>query len=150
MGRDLVDPWLTVTDVIRAVDYVLPAIEAADSRIAGWEISIVDTIADNASSGLFILGNQPMRLPGLDLRLAGMTMQCDGESVSEGVGLACLGHPVNAVLWLAKQMAHLGAPLQAGDIVLSGALGPMVPIAQGKVYEAVINGVGSVRADFSG
>ncbi len=150
MGRDLCDDRLTVADIISATEYVLPAIEIVDSRIANWQISIVDTIADNASSGLFVLGNEPKSLRSLDLRTAGMAMNCAGAPVSTGVGLACLGHPVNAALWLAKMLARLGTPLSAGDLVLSGALGPMVPALPGNVYEARINGVGSVRAAFCG
>lgn len=149
LGRDINSEHITVADIIRSVEYVLPAIEIVDSRIANWKISILDTIADNASSGLFVLGNEPKLLTNLDLRMAGMAMTCRGEIVSVGAGVACLGHPINAAQWLAQKLASLNTPLREGDIVLSGALGPMVPVVSGNVYEAKINGLGSVRAAFS-
>ncbi|WBB50503.1 fumarylacetoacetate hydrolase family protein [Verrucosispora sp. WMMA2044] len=148
LGADLPFEQVTVADVIRATDHVLPAIEVVDSRIAGWDISIVDTVADNASSGLFVLGDQPRRLSDVDLRLAGMVLEHAGEPVSVGAGAACLGNPVHAVAWLAQTLAVAGAPLVAGDVVLSGALGPMVPVTAGASYEARISGLGSVRACF--
>jgi len=149
IGRDLDREQLTAADVMRAVDYVVPAIEVVDSRVEGWNIRILDTIADNASSGLYVLGNEPRRLEGLDLRLCGMVMEVRGEPVSSGAGAPCLGHPLNAVWWLAQVMAKAGRPLKAGDTVLSGALGPMVPVAWGETAEARINGLGSVRAVFA-
>ena len=149
LGRDLDDERLTVADVLRAVEYALPAIEIVDSRIADWKIGLLDTVADNGSSGLYVLGASPKRLEGLELRLAGMVMEHKGEPVSVGAGAACLGHPLNAMLWLARTMAKAGRPLKAGDTVLSGALGPMVAAQPGGVYEARINGLGSVRAAFA-
>ncbi|HYG88795.1 MAG TPA: fumarylacetoacetate hydrolase family protein [Azospirillum sp.] len=149
LGRDLDSEHITAADVLRAVEYALPAIEVVDSRIADWKIGILDTIADNASSGLYVLGNEPRKLDGLDLRLCGMVMEIRGEPVSTGAGAACLGHPINAVWWLAQVMARNGRPLKAGDTVLSGALGPMVPVRWGDVVEARINGLGSVRAAFA-
>jgi len=149
LGRDLDEERITVAEVIRAVDFVLPAIEIVDSRIADWKIGILDTIADNASSGLYVLGGTPKKLHGLDLRMAGMVMESGGEPVSVGAGAACLGDPLSAVWWLARTMARVGRPLKAGDTVLSGALGPMVPVEWGEVVEARIAGVGSVRAAFA-
>ena len=133
---------------MNATAYALPAIEIVGSRIAKWDIRITDTIADNASSGLYVLGNQPVRLADVDLRLAGMVMERNGEPLSFGVGAACLGHPFNAALWLARTMVRVGMPLKAGDVVLSGALGPMVAVNPGDVFEARISGLGSVRAVF--
>ena len=149
LKRELTDPQLTMTDVIRAVDYAVAAIEIVGSRIAGWDIKITDTIADNASSGRYVLGNEPRALGEFDLRLCGMNLERRGESVSLGAGAACLGNPLNATLWLARTMAASGRPLQAGDIVLSGALGPMVAVQPGDVFDLRINGLGSVRAVFS-
>jgi 2-keto-4-pentenoate hydratase len=149
LERDLDQERLTVADVIRATAFALPAIEVVDSRIANWKIGILDTIADNASSGLYVLGATPKKLDGLELRAAGMAMTSAGEPVSVGAGAACLGDPLSAVLWLAKTMARVGRPLKAGDTVLSGALGPMATVQWGDVFEARIEGLGSVRAAFA-
>ncbi|MER5626016.1 fumarylacetoacetate hydrolase family protein [Streptosporangium sp. NPDC002544] len=149
LGADLEGGPFTVADVIRAVDFVLPAIEIVDSRVAEWDITLVDTVADNASSGAFVLGNTPVELRGLDLRLAGMTMSKNGLEVSTGAGAACLGHPLNAAVWLADALGRTDFPLRAGDVVLTGALGPMVGVESGDVFEAHIEGLGSVRAVFS-
>ncbi|MEX2488922.1 MAG: 2-keto-4-pentenoate hydratase [Pseudomonadales bacterium] len=149
LNRALESEQNTIADVISAVDYVLPAIEIVDSRIADWDITIVDTIADNASSGLFVLGGSPRKLDEVDLRLCGMVMERFGEQVSVGAGMACLGNPLNATVWLANVMAAAGRALQPGDIVLSGALGPMVSVSPGDIFETSISGVGTVRTRFS-
>lgn len=148
LGRDLAREGLVSTDVVAAIDCALPAIEVVGSRIADWDIQIVDTIADNASAGVFVLGTTPRRLGDFDPRLCGMVLERGGEPVSTGAGAACLGNPLTAVLWLARKMVEVGRPLRAGDIVLSGALGPLVPVAPGEVVELRISGVGSVRAAF--
>jgi 2-keto-4-pentenoate hydratase len=110
IGRDLDHERLTIADVLRAVEFALPAIEIVDSRIAEWKIGILDTIADNASSGLYVLGASPKKLDGLELRLCGMVMEMGGEEVSVGAGAACLGDPLSATLWLARTMAKVGRP----------------------------------------
>lgn len=148
MERDLDDEQVSLARVTAAVAFALPAIEVVDSRIRDWKISLTDTIADNASSGAYVLGGSPRRIDALDLRLCGMVMTHAGEPVSVGCGAACLGNPLNALLWLARRMARAGRPLAAGDVVLSGALGPMVSAQAGAVYEARIEGLGSVRAHF--
>lgn len=148
LEHDLTNDKLTPADLLRAVAYALPAIEVVGSRIADWNIRFIDTVADNASSGLYVLGHTPVKLEAVDLRLAGMVMECSGEPVSTGVGAACLGHPLNAALWLARTMARLGRPLKAGDTIMTGALGPMAPVRPGDVFEARIEGLGSVRAAF--
>lgn len=149
IGRDLYHEQPTVADVMRAVDYAVAAIEIVDSRVRNWDIRLLDTVADNASSGLYVLGNRPCRLTDVDLLTCGMVMEMAGEPVSTGAGAACLGHPLNATVWLARVMARLGRPLQAGDTVLSGALGPMVPVTAGDAVEARISGLGVVRALFA-
>lgn len=148
LGADLPYERTTTADVIGATAYLLPAIEIVDSRVADWDISIVDTIADNASSGLFVLGTSPRPLSAVDLRLCGMVLERNGEPVSVGAGAACLGNPVHAVAWLAQTLARAGSPLRAGDVVLSGALGPMAQVVPGAAFEARISGLGSVRVNF--
>lgn len=148
LGHDLTGEGLTSTDLVRATAYVVPAIEVVCSRIAGWNIRFADTVADNASAGAYVLAHQPVRLDTVDLRLVGMVMERAGEPLSFGVGAACLGHPLNAAVWLARTMVRLGQPLRAGDTVLTGALGPMVAVQAGDVFEVRIEGLGSVRAVF--
>jgi len=148
LGADLDDEQLTMADVLSSIDYAVAAIEVVGSRVANSDIRILDTIADNASSGLYVLGTEPRALGDFDPRLCGMVMEKNGEPVSVGAGAACLGNPLSAALWLAKVMARVGRPLKAGDTILSGALGPMAPAAPGDVFEARINGLGSVRASF--
>ncbi len=149
LGRDLPDRPVTTVDVLRATDFVVAAIEVVDSRIRDWDISIVDTVADNASSGLFVLGGSPRRLTDVDdVRSIQMELTCEGTVVSAGTGAACLGHPVNAVVWLANAVAERGAPLREGEVILSGSLGPLAAAEPGKVYEAAFSGLGTVRAQF--
>lgn len=149
VGRDLTDEQLTIADLFRAIEYAVPAIEVVGSRIANWDIKITDTIADNASSGLYVLGSRPVRLTDFDSVLCGMVTEKFGEPVSVGAGIACMGSPLNAALWLAQTMVKVGRPLRAGDTILSGALGPMVPVAPGDVFDVRVEGLGAVRAAFS-
>lgn len=150
LGADLPDREVTAAEVLAATDFVVAAIEVVDSRIANWDISIFDTVGDNASSGLFVIGGAPRSLRDIDdLRDASMSLTCDGRELSRGSGAACLGHPVNAVVWLANAVGGRGEPLRAGEVILSGALGPLVPAEAGATYEASIGGLGSVRATFT-
>jgi 2-keto-4-pentenoate hydratase len=148
LERDLDSPRATAADVIRATAFALPALEIVDSRIAQWKIGLFDTIADNASAGGFVLGADPVKLTDTRLREAAMRMTRGGEQVSTGRGRDCLGHPLNAAAWLARTLAAMGEPLRAGDIVLTGALGPMVAATAGDAFEASIDGLGSVAVAF--
>jgi 2-keto-4-pentenoate hydratase len=136
-------------DVRDAVGYAVAALEIVDSRVAGWDISIADTVADNASSGLFALGARRVGLDAFAPVDARMTMTVDGVIASEGTGAACLGDPLTALAWLAGKARDLGDPLRAGDVVLSGALGPMVPVLPGIAVSASITGLGTVAVRFS-
>lgn len=148
LDRDLDRPDLVLTDLVAAIGYALPALEVADSRIAGWDLKITDTIADNASSGVFVLGTTPRKLDAFDPHLCGMVIERRGDPVSTGAGAACMGNPLTAALWLARKMVQVDRPLRAGDIILSGALGPLVPVQPGDVLELRIHGLGSARAVF--
>ncbi len=150
LGRDIDQPDVTLSELIRAVEFVLPAIEVVGSRITGWDISILDTVADNASSGMFVLGTRPVSPSAIELRDVQMSMTIDGKVVSEGTGAACLGHPYRAALWLARRVAAEGTPLRAGDVVMTGALGPMQPLIAGTEVVASLSGLGQVRTSLEG
>ena len=142
---DLIDP--TEEDVVAATEYVCAALEIVDSRIAGWDIRLLDTVADNASAGAFVLGHERHVIDG-DLSGAVMSMHRGGERVSEGAGSDCMGSPLRAVAWLARTCSALGSPLRAGEIVLSGALGRVVDARPGDEFSAEIAGLGSVSVAF--
>ncbi|MFD0360285.1 2-keto-4-pentenoate hydratase [Nocardia sp. GCM10030253] len=131
LGADLDDHRLDGVSVRGAVEYAVAALEIVDSRIADWDISFADTVADNASSGWFVLGSQRLSLTDFEPREIAMNMTIDGEIVSTGTGSACLGDPLNALAWLARTARDFGAPLRAGEIILSGALGPMAALRPG-------------------
>jgi 2-keto-4-pentenoate hydratase len=133
-------------EVRRAVGYAVAALEIVDSRVAGWDITITDTVADNASSGLFVLSERRLPLADFEPRKVEMRLYADGELVSEGTGAACLGDPLTALGWLACTARDLGDPLRAGQVVLSGALGPMVATPPGTALRAEITGLGEVSA----
>jgi len=143
LSEDVLDVDADAEAMARAVAWVAPAIEIVDSRIADWKITFADTVADNGSSAYFVLG--PRRpLAGLDLYTCGMVLEVDGEAASLGAGAACLGHPLNAAAWLARTLSARDEGLRAGDIILTGALGPMVTLEPGTRVHARIGGVGAV------
>lgn len=139
----------SIDDVAAATAYAVVAIEIVGSRIANWDIRLADTIADNASGSRFVLGSRHMRLSDVDLVNCAMVMERRGSQVSHGSGAACLGNPLNAAVWLADIMVRNGRPLTAGDIVLTGALGPMVAVEPGDMFDARVEGLGEVRATFA-
>ena len=150
LKHDLQGPGITAMDVIRATDYVLPCFEIVDSRITDWQIKIQDTVADNASCGVYVLGatqGDPRRL---DITLAGMVLEKNGELHSTGVGAAVQGSPANAVAWLANTLGALGIPFRAGEVILSGSQSPLVPVVEGDELVCTVGGLGSCRVKFSG
>lgn len=149
LGRNIDEPHASLASVAAAVSALVPALEIVDSRIINWDITITDTIADNASSGLFVLRGGGVAPDALDPVEVSMTLTEDGIPVSTGSGAACLGSPLLALQWLADVAVSLGDPLRAGEIVLTGALGPMVVARPGCRYEAHLSGLGSVHAVFS-
>ncbi|MFF0011496.1 2-keto-4-pentenoate hydratase [Streptomyces sp. NPDC005374] len=147
---DAEDPAdLDVERVRGAVGHAVAALEIVDSRVADWDIAITDTVADNASSGMFVLGPQRVALTEFEPREVTMRLYADGVLASEGDGSACLGDPLLALLWLARTAREFGDPLRAGQVVLSGALGPLVPTPPGTTVRAEIAGLGPVTATFS-
>ncbi|PHH46574.1 fumarylacetoacetate hydrolase family protein [Pluralibacter gergoviae] len=148
LKRDLIGPGVTIADVLAATELVVPCIEVVDSRIRDWKITIQDTVADNASSGLIVVGDSALSPHGLDLALVGMTLEKNGEVVDTGAGAAALGHPANAVAWLANTLGALDIPLNAGEIILSGSLAAMVPVSAGDSLAISLGGLGTVSARF--
>lgn len=148
LGKDLNKKILTTVDVLDAVKYAVASIEIVGSRIRNWDIKIADTISDNASASHWVIGHKPVPLKDLDLINCKMQMTNNGKIVSEGMGKACLGSPINALLWLAKKMVKMKQPLKAGDLILSGAVGPMVAAVAGDNFEVTIEGLGSVSVSF--
>jgi len=149
LGADLPDPGTSVEEVAAAVASVHAAIEIVDSRIADWKITFADTVADNGSSAFFVLADKGLPLAGLDLEGAAMEMSVNDAVASTGIGAAALGNPLNAAAWLAQTLATRGEPLKAGDILLAGALGPMVALSPGDHVEARIAGIGSATFTYA-
>lgn len=149
LKKPLRGPGVTVHEAIAAIDFVLPALELVDSRIRDWKIGLFDTIADNASSGAVVLGSTPTDLREVDLRLTGATLHRNGQVVGTGAGGAVLGSPINSLVWLANTVGARGITLEAGHVVLPGAVCAMVPVAAGDTFTATFAGLGSVTARFS-
>jgi 2-oxopent-4-enoate/cis-2-oxohex-4-enoate hydratase len=150
LKRDLAGPGITAIDVLRATDYVAPCFEIVDSRITDWNIRIQDTVADNASCGVFVLGKAKGDPRKLDLALAGMVLDKNGELFSTGAGAAVQGSPVNAVVWLANTLGELGLPFRAGEVILSGSQSSLVPVQGGDELVCTVGGLGQCRVRFSG
>ena len=149
LAHPLRGPGVTVPEAVAAVDFVLPALEIVDSRIRDWKIALPDTIADNASSGAVVLGSTPAPLAQVDLRLAGCVMTRNGSVVGTGAGGAVLGSPLTSLVWLANTVGARGVTLEAGHVILPGAVCAMVPVDAGDTVTATFAGLGSVTARFA-
>jgi 2-keto-4-pentenoate hydratase len=149
MERDLAGPGVTTAVALGAIAGALPAVEIVDSRVADWKIKLVDTVADNASSGLIVLGGRMRPVAELDLRLLGVVVSRGGEMIDTGAGAAALGNPARCVAWLANKLGAFGEGLRAGDVVLPGAVHKMVPVAPGDVFRAEFAHLGAVTVRFS-
>ena len=148
LDRDLKGPGVTAVQVLAATRFVLPALEIIDSRIEGWKIKLCDTIADNASSARVILGGPPRQVHQIDLRLIGMVMEKNGEMIQTGAGAAVMNHPANAVAWLANAIGQFGVTLEAGEIVMPGAISAAVDVAVGDLIRASFGDLGTVSVKF--
>jgi 2-oxopent-4-enoate/cis-2-oxohex-4-enoate hydratase len=148
MKHDLAGPGLTNADVLRATECVMPCFELVDSRIRDWKIRIQDTVADNGSSFAFVVGDSAINPRKIDLTTVGMTLEKNGELIGTGAGAATLGNPVNAVTWLANTLGRFGITLKAGEMILSGSLSIMFPVAPGDSIRMSLGKIGSCCARF--
>jgi len=148
LKRDLQGPGVTAAEVLAATEAVMACFEIVDSRIRDWKIRIQDTVADNASCGVFVLGDRLVDPRTVDLTTCGMVLEKNGEIVVTGAGAATMGSPLTAVAWLANTLGRMGVPLKAGEVILSGALGAMVPVTRGDNLRVTIGGIGSCSVRF--
>ena len=149
LKEDLKGPGVTLTDVIRGSEGVIPSLEIIDSRIRDWKIKLPDTVADNASSARIVLGGILTPLPSLDLRTVGMVLEKNGEIAATAAGAAVLGHPAQAVAWLANKLAGYGITLRKGEVILSGSLTAAIPVAAGDFIRADFGPLGDVKTKFA-
>ncbi|BAO43861.1 2-oxopent-4-enoate hydratase [Thiolapillus brandeum] len=149
LKKDLAGPGVTNADVLAATEAVMPCFEIVDSRVRDWKIRIQDTIADNASCGVFVLGDNIVDPRKLELSTVGMVVEKNGEIISTGAGAAALGSPVNCVTWLANTLGQFGIPLKAGEVILSGSLVPLEPVQAGDFMRVEIGGIGSASVRFT-
>jgi 2-oxopent-4-enoate/cis-2-oxohex-4-enoate hydratase len=148
LKSDLQGPGVTAADVLRVTDFVVPCFEIVDSRIKDWKIKIQDTVADNASCGVLTLGGVRKSPRQLDLALAGMVLEKNGEVISTSTGAAVQGSPANAVAWLANTLGRLGIGLKAGEVILSGSQSPLVPVKAGDSLSCSVGGLGGTSVRF--
>ena len=148
LKRDLAGPGVTHAEVLAATECVMPCFEIVDSRIRDWQIRIQDTVADNASCGLFVLGDRAISPRHLDLTTCGMVMEKNGAICATGAGAAALGSPVNCVAWLANTLGRFGIKLEAGEVILSGSLVPLQPVAAGDHVHVSVGGLGTASVRF--
>jgi len=148
LKEDLSGPGVTIAKVMAATAGIMPALEIIDTRIKDWKIKIQDTIADGASIGRILVSGQMIPVTGLDMRLMGLVLEKNGDIVTTAAGAAVLGHPANAVAWLANKLALYGISLKAGEIVMSGSLTAACPVSAGDIVRASFDHMGSVGARF--
>ncbi|ARF13646.1 2-keto-4-pentenoate hydratase [Sporosarcina ureae] len=148
LKKDLKGPNVTTLDVLQATDYILPSIEIVDSRVKDWKIKLPDTIADNASSAFYALGGKPVKVEDVDMELLGMVLTKNGQLVNTGVGAAALGNPAQCVAWLANRLADFDISLNAGEVILSGALSAAVEAKEGDTFTAKFAHLGEVSVHF--
>lgn len=149
LKEDLQGPGVTAEDVMAATEWVAPCFEIVDSRIDDWQITIIDTVADNASCGVFVIGDNRIDPASIDLAAALMTIQHNGEVAGTGLGSAVQGHPAQAVAWLANTLGEYGIPFRKGEIILSGALAPLIPAKAGDSFSLEIEGMGGCSLQFT-
>ena len=149
LKKDLMGPGVSNADVLAATECVMPCFEIVDSRIRDWKIKIQDTVADNASCGVFVLGDRAVDPRRIDLSTCGMVLEKNGEIIGTGAGAAALGSPVNAVTWLVNTLGRLGIGMKAGEVILSGALAAMSPAKAGDNFRVSIGGLGNCSVRFS-
>jgi len=149
LKKDLIGPGISNADVLAATECVMPCFEIVDSRIENWQIKIQDTVADNASCGLFVLGDKAVSPSSVDLSTCGMVVEKNGQIISTGAGAAALGSPVNCVTWLANTLGQFGISLKAGEVILSGSLVPLEPVQAGDFMTVNIGGIGSASVRFT-
>jgi 2-oxopent-4-enoate/cis-2-oxohex-4-enoate hydratase len=149
LARDLKGPGITPGDVVAATDHVCACFEIVDSRIEGWKIRYQDTVADNASSGVFVLGGDKASAKGFDFATCEVTVTKNGRPLSKGTGKEAMGSPLACIAWLANTLGEYGIALEAGEVVLSGSLVPLEPVVPGDVMRAEIPGVGAATVRFT-
>lgn len=148
LKNDLNGPGVSAQDVLAATESIAPCFEIVDSRIRDWKIGIIDTVADNASCGVFVLGDARVDPRDFDLPALHVTVTKNGEPLSEGYGSAVQGSPLQAVAWLANTLGAYGVTLNAGDVILSGSLVPLAPAVAGDLFEMELHGIGRCVARF--
>lgn len=148
LKRDLLGPGISAADILSATEGVMACFEIVDSRVKDWKIKLADTVADNASCGVLVLGDRLVDPRNLDLYSCGMVLEKGGRVAVTGAGAATMNSPLNAMAWLCNTLGKLGIPLKAGEIVLSGALGGMVPVAAGDNLRVTVGGIGSCSVNF--
>ncbi|MFW8565948.1 2-keto-4-pentenoate hydratase [Orrella sp. 11846] len=149
LGRDVDQAKPTWAEFLLSLEYAVASIEVVDSVVKNWEITIFDTVSDNAASALYVLGDQPVAIDALSLADIGMQMRINGSVVSTGTGASCLGHPLRSAYWLACLMADNNQPLRRGEVILSGSLGPMMPVQSGDIVDVHMGALGQVSCQFS-